>query len=477
MKTVRYYITAIIVLVSVSSCNDFIDIEPVDVLSAERVFETENDFFTALNGAYVNLQDEGYYGQSFMVIADASSDNGTIPADAETSRSPHYFTLDLSSLNSAGGFWDTAYENIAAINLLLEFLEGMSFEESVTNRITGEAKFLRALTYFDLVRLFSADYNSTADHSNLGVPVVLTSEITEPERNTIGEVYELVLQELGEAITLLQENDRPQPVDQVYIASVEAATALRARVYLYMDEYELARDDANAVINSGLYTLAPYLVADGLGGFDLTQIDSWADRNPTTEAIFELEIDQDDGIYPGQDGLTGYYQKDAGNAVFGPNLDIINLYASDDVRRNWYVQDNGVWHVDKYPGQGGLPLQFTVPVLRLTEMYLIKAETCARLNDDAGAQQAINLIRQRANQSDITSTGVQLLSDILEERRRELAFEGHRYYDLKRLEQDIIRNDCNLAANCVVTTGDRLFHYPIPQNELDGNPNIVQEGY
>ncbi|MBV6646238.1 MAG: RagB/SusD family nutrient uptake outer membrane protein [Cyclobacteriaceae bacterium] len=475
MKKLKYIILMALVF-PIVSCDDFLEITPRDVLGIDQVFETENDFFVALNGAYNNIQNERYYGGHFYIIADASSDNGIIPADAETSRVPQFYNMQFSAPVSAIGFWDEAYETLARVNNVLEFLEEKSFSQDVMDRIKGEAFFLRALIHFDLSRVFAQDYNFTTDHSNLGVPIVRKTEIAQPARNTIGEVYGFVLEELTEAITLLEDNDRPQALPVQFIASREAALGVRARVYLYMGEDALARDDANAVIASG-FDLTDYIVRDDAGAVDLSQIANWSSRAPTSESIFEVEVDERDDEYPGLDGLAGYYQKDAGSAVFGPNLDIINLYAADDVRRNWYQQDNGIWHVNKYPGQGGLPLQFTTPIVRLTEMYLIKAETCARLNDEDGARTAINLIRGRANQPDINSTGNQLLNDILEERRRELAFEGHRFFDLKRLQQDIVRNDCSLTVNCVVPYGDKLMAYPIPQEEIDGNSNIVQEGY
>ena len=476
IKKIKYTGLCLAMLVSVA-CEDFLNVQPRDVLGDDQVFETENDFFVALNGAYSNLQNERYYGGMFYIIADASSDNGTIPADAETVRSPHFYNFNLNPPNSALGFWDEAYETIARVNNVLEFVEEKPFPEAVVSRIKGEAHFIRALVHFDLSRVFAQDYNFTTDRSNLAVPIITKTEIAQPARNTIGELYDFVMAEIELAIEGLDGNERPQRLPRAFIASKEAALAFRSRVNLYMGRYQEALDDANEVINSGLFELAPYKVTGEDDELLLDQIDSWSDRESNSEAIFEVEVDELDDEFAGLDGLAGYYQKDAGNAVFGPSLDIINLYAADDIRRNWYIQDNQIWHVNKYPGQGGLPLQFTTPIFRLTELYLIKAETSARLSQEEEALEAINLIRERANQPALESSGLRLINDILEERRRELAFEGHRFYDLKRLQQDIVRVDCNLSANCEVPYGSFLMAYPIPQQEIDGNPNIVQEGY
>ena len=467
----------VVLSITAFACNDFLEVEPRDILGIDQVFRNENDFYVALNGAYNNMLTSGYYGGQFMTIADASSDNGMIPIDAETVRNPHFYNLLLNPINSTLLFWDTGYETIASANNVLAALDGIDMSESSRQRIRGEALFIRAMVHFDLSRVFGQDYNFTADHSNLSAIIVTATEIAEPPRNTVGEVYDFVMSDLNEAITLLTDNERPQNIDTRFIASSNAAIALRSRIYLYMGDFTAALVDANQIIDGGNYELAPYVINDLNGDPNLTQIDSWSSRTPTSESILEGEADELDGGYPGINGLAGLYQKAAGNAVFGPSLDIINLYAADDVRRNWYVQDAGVWHVNKYPGQGGLPLQFTAPMIRLTEMHLIAAECHARLGDEAAALTNINLIRSRANQADFTSSGNQLLEDILEERRRELAFEGHRFFDLKRTQQDIVRNDCSLSENCVVTYGDRLFAYPIPQEEIDGNNSIVQEGY
>ena len=472
-------ISGLLLLTLFSACDDFLEVEPRDILSVDFVFENENDFFIALNGAYSGMQSQDYYGGDFMVIADASSDNGIIPADAETSRSPHFYQLTLSPAVSSLGFWSTAYQVIFRVNKVLEELDALNASESTINRIRGEALFIRAIAHFDLTRVFSQDYNFTPDQSNLGVPYITATAPNLPARNTIGEVYGLVLEDLNQAITLLEDNDRLSNINSVLFASQEAALAIRARVNLYAGNFDAALDDANSVINGGQFTLVDYIVRDEFDVIDLSQINGWSDPSPTSETIFEFGVDSDDSSYPGIAGLAGYYQKGAGNAVFGPNLDIVNLYDANDVRSNWYIQDAGIWHVNKYPGEGGVPLHYTVPVVRLSEMYLIKAECELRSSapNEANARDAVNMIRSRANLADIASSGQDLLNDVLEERRRELAFEGHRYFDLKRLQQDIVRNDCSLSENCVVIYGDRLFAYPIPQQETDANPNIIQEGY
>jgi len=109
---------------------------------------------------------------------------------------------------------------------------------------------------------------------------------------------------------------------------------------------------------------------------------------------------------------------------------------------------------------------------------LIKAESHANLNESNEAKTAINKITERANATEITASGLQLMTDIIDERRKELAFEGHRFFDIKRLQLDIVRNDCSLSNNCTVAYGDDLYAYPIPEQEINVNPNMIQNsGY
>ena len=478
MQRILYKITTACLVIFLSACEDRLaDVLPKNEIATEEALVTINDHEIALNGVYTGLISSSYYGRNFVAIADHSSDNGFIPAGAGA-RLNDFYTLAINPANTALNTWAQMYDVIARANNVINSVRNLQDgTEERRNRVLGEALFLRALCHHDLSRLFAQDYFFTDDASHDGVPYIEISEVGEPARDPISVVYQKLIIDLDEAVTLLDNNSR-EGVDAPNFASVWAAKSLRARVKLYMSDYAGALADAEDVINNGPYTLTDYIVRDEEENIIPDQIDSWSDRNPTSESIFEMEVDQLDDLYPGLEGLSSIYIREEGYGDAGPNLDIINLYEAGDVRQNWYVNIDGIWFVSKYPGQGGNALFFTVPVLRLTEMILIQAEALADANQDQTARDAINLITARANAPAINSSGDQLVADILEERRRELAFEGHRYYDLKRLQQDIVRNDCNLIQNCVVPYGDRLFAYPIPIEEMAVNGNMRQNiGY
>ncbi len=472
-----YYILALL-FVGTTSCEDKLSqVLPKDELAASEALTTVNDHEIALIGTYTGLVSSSYYGRNFVAYADHSSDNGFIPAGAGA-RLNDFYTMAINPTNTALATWSQIYDVIARANNVITSVRNLQDgTPERRNRILGEALFLRALGHHDLSRLFAHDYGFTDDASHDGIPYMLESAVGEPARDPINVVYQNLIADLDEAVTLLEDNSRTG-ADAPNFASVWAAKALRARVKLYMSDFEGAQVDAEDVINNGPYTLTDYIVRDDEMNIQPDQIDSWSSREPTSESIFEVEVDQIDDLYPGRNGLSGIYVRAEGFGDAGPNLDIINLYDAADIRQNWYVNINGVWFVNKYPGQGGNVLFFTTPVLRLTEMILIQAETLARANENSAARDAINLITGRSNAPEISSSGAQLLTDILTERRKELAFEGHRYYDLKRLQQDIVRNDCNLIQNCVIPYGDKLFAYPIPIEERLANRNMRQNpGY
>lgn len=471
------YYLLILFLLGAASCEDRLEVFPKDELATSEALVNVNDHEIALIGVYTGLISSSYYGRNFMAYADHSSDNGFIPAGSGA-RLNDFYTMAINPANTALAAWSQMYDVIARANNVINSVR--SLEDGTPqrrNRLLGEALFIRALAHHDLSRLFAHDYNFTDDASHDGIPYMFVSDVGEPAREPISTVYQNLIADLDEAVTLLEGNSRTGD-DAPNFASVWAAKALRARVKLYMSDFEGARADAEDVINNGPYTLTDYIVRDDDMNVQPGVIDSWSSRDPTSESIFEIEVDQLDDLYPGQSGLSSLYIRDEGFGDAGPNLDIVNLYGATDVRQNWYINIDGIWFVNKYPGQGGNALFFTAPVLRLTEMILIQAETLARANQSGPARDAINSITGRANAPAINSSGTQLLADILTERRRELAFEGHRYYDLKRLQQDIVRNDCNLIQNCVIPYGDRLFAYPIPLEERAANRNMRQNpGY
>lgn len=467
MKSINKTILGIAFAAISFSCADQLELEPQQSVSTDAAFETYNDFENAVLGLYSGMQDNAWYGRNFPALMDASSDNGNIP-DGAGARLTIYYTLDLNPNSTTVATWTQLYNVIGRSNQIINRIDGVTGDQGDKDQLKAEALFVRALGHFDLMRVYAQDYNYTADHSHIGIPYITTNDIGTPSRETAGTVFTNIMDDLNNA-ELLANSETNTEADRV---SRMAIVALRARANLYMGDYAAALADADEVINMGGYTLANYILTDP------TQIDSWSSAVPTSEAIFEMELNSEDSEFAGLEGLSSIYNRVDGYGDLGPSQDIIELYEAGDVRNAWYINTGGVDFVNKYPGQSGDAREYTTPVLRLSEMILIKAEAHAQLGgQDAAAQTAINLITARANASAITSTGAALLQDILDERRRELAFEGHRYGDIKRLQMDMDRGTgCTLTnGNCNISYGDKLYAWPIPQEEVDANPNMTQD--
>jgi hypothetical protein len=248
----------------------------------------------------------------------------------------------------------------------------------------------------------------------------------------------------------------------------EAVQALLSRVYLYMEDFSNSVSMADAVINSGKFSLLS-------GDAYLNQFVSGG----SSEAIFEIHYGDTDNI--GSDALGGMYRS-SGYGDYLPSRDLLDLIPDGDLRLGMYIVDPDLLgpyashRVNKWPTTINTD---NVPVVRLSEMYLNRAEAKARMGQDAAAQADLNLIRQRALPSapDVTATGSALLDQILIERRIELANEGHAVHDVMRHKRDIIRDD-STGDTSQMTYPCNFCILPIPVDELDVNPNMTQNaGY
>jgi hypothetical protein len=479
------------------SCEDFLDVQPETLTIPEVALNTENDIVTALHGAYSYLNDDGF-GMMHNVIADASTDNGKVPSDVESAgtnddRIPHAYTLDLSRQLTAPDLWSEGYQLIAAVNNILTRLDEVEFDPTYEARVRAECLSLRALMHFSLTQVFAQDYNFTSNQDHLAVPYIKTTVPgSTPARNTMAEVYAELMADVNEALSLFQTGGdvlTAQGYRQggtIYFMNYYAALGLRARMHFYSANYSNALSDANEILN-GPYSLEPVYtrsprINDGEPG---DFVDQWYGLAPRleSEAIFQLDVDTDDGNFANR-SLIDIYTANNGNAAHAISQDLLDLYEDGDARLGWYLDEEATpaldMHVFKYPGGLGINADaHHFPVMRLTEFVLMVAEIEARNGNEDRARSLVLDITERAGASAITSSGSDLIEDIITERRKELAFEGHRLYDLKRLQRGFVRQDCNLSnGNCTVNYPSDLYAWPIPGIELDSNPEMVQNpGY
>ncbi len=471
MKKINIWCLVFVMSLTMLSCDDFLDRQPFASTTQDLIFTDVELTQNALNGAYDILGNTSrWYGRNYVIIGDLAADN-TLVRPVNSGRFLEDYQYSKNKDNTQAGFWLDAYSTIARSNNLINALEGGSLDgvsNAPIDQFVAEALFLRALGHFDLCRMFAQDYGFTADASHPGVPyVTVTETFGQPARNTVKEVYDNALADLTKALSLIDDNyytagERP------YRASTGAINALMARIYLYKGDWANAKSKAEEVINNGSYSLLTN------GGY----IAGWAAAE-NTESIFDVAILNTDFL--GTDALGSMYDFE-GYGDIAPTENLLETYELGDVRLGWFVVEpsNGEIYVNKYPGRGGTLGVDNTRILRLSDMYLISAEASARMGDIPAGNARLNDIRTRAGIPAISPVNaIDLLDEVAAERRREFAFEGHRWYDLRRNQKDIERGaGCTATGWCSIAYPNDQFAYPIPQTEMNANPNMVQNpGY
>lgn len=424
-------------------CEDKLEIEPAQSISGDQATTTESNIENILIGTYDESGQDAGHGGSLQVIADllGSDDQiswgGTFLAPSEIKN-----RNILPDNGFVSDFWDNAYETINQANLVIDNIEIVTSDPDKKNSIEGQARFLRALNYFDLVQHFSS--------GSMGVPLRTTgisdySVDLSIDRADASSVYDFLISDLETAISLL-------PDDNSFFADKFAAEALLARVHLYRGNYPEARDAANNVIENSGHALSS------------TFARAFNHDEDNEEDLFTFQVTSQTGT----NSLITYYASE-GNGGRGGDITVNDEYVAlfddaGDERASFFYEspENGGRLTSKYTNQFG-----NVPILRLAEMYLIRAEANLEAGTSVGNAPVddINLLRDRSGASSLASVTKE---DILLERQRELAFEGFFIYDVKRTMGSV--------AGIPYDSPDLVL--PIPQAEMDTNPRMEQNpGY
>lgn len=464
---------AILILVS---CEDFLLQEPVLQQTSELTLSSFDGLNNATVGAYTPLYGANWYGGYYVLSSDMRGGNGKLkPNDAGYQFDS--YTWNYTAENTEN-LWGSAYSTISRANNVINAIptyEGNESEKATLQKYKAECLFIRAIAHFDLVRLYAQPYSS--GKSGLGVPVVIETKIDEPARNTIEEVYSQVVSDLKEAESLFGDYKREGGADPKGFATKEAAQALLARVYLYMEDWQNAADYATKVIESGKYEM---WTADQYVTVSENEEGAWGRETEGSEVIFAVYGAQGNSGFPGQVGIPYMTNPEYHGDVCASN-DLLNLYEDGDVRRDLFYADTqgrpvyeGYFWTNKYPSKTGDGSTNNTPVLRLSEMYLIRAEAIYKGASIAGVSALSDFNMVRTNRGLPTRTSSIILSDISDERRRELCFEGHMLFDLARRKEALVRNDYVASSNQNIPFPDKKWAVPIPKSEMNANENMVQ---
>jgi len=437
----RYILAGFCVAFLSTSCEKQLELQPAQSIAASSALSNGENVKAALIGAYDALSDVDVWGGKAFRDAEILGNTDQELVFRGTFNGPsEMFSRQISAVNEdvLARWRDTYY----AINLTNNVLEGVGkiANETERKKTQGEALFIRAACYFELVRFFGKQYED-ATKSTPAVPLILKPTLESIEkkgRNSVEEVYNQVITDLTTAKSLL-------PIKNGFYANRYAATALLARVYLQKGDYKNAREAAHEVINDGGFTL--------LAGFE----GLFGGTSNTSEDIFAMQITAQDGI---NDMVTFFANTTKGGRGDLPvQAGHIRLYDATDVRGKFFYTASGRTWTNKWNNS----VAQNINVFRLAEMYLIRAEANFVEKTTVGATPLtdINRLRARAKATPLTDV---TLNDILMERRLELAFEGFRIHDVKRTKGSVGNlkyDDCKLL-------------FPVPQREINVNDLLTQ---
>jgi tetratricopeptide (TPR) repeat protein len=451
MKKFRsIYITALGTGLLLTACNKQLDLKPHQQIEQESAILTSKDVQITLTGAYNRLALSDSYGGGAFLEPDLLATQTLIDWSGTFADLTQMVIQKITNDNGfATNMWLASYQAINQTNNVLANLDKADAASKAS--FEAQARFIRGIVYFNLVEMYGRSYNDGNPATNLAVPIVLTptkvvDESSKVTRSTVEQVYQQAIDDLTSAKTL-------GGTSSIGLS----ATAMLARLYLQKGDYANALASANAVIASGKYSLVvPYV--DEFPYKDRAQVHV----DNTSEDIFAVQVTPQQGT----NGLNTYYASpsDGGRGDISLRDNFLAEFEADDQRAEIYAEDDdGVLRVGKFNNVYG-----NVRVIRLAELYLIRAEANFRLGSSVGAAPVtdVNRIRGRAGLDPLAAVA---LADILKERRLELAFEGGFFlHDAKRLKQDV---------GALPYNSPKLV-FPVPLREINANPALVQnEGY
>ncbi|MEQ9437666.1 MAG: RagB/SusD family nutrient uptake outer membrane protein [Cyclobacteriaceae bacterium] len=490
MNYIKYFLIFSLSLLLMACGEDFVTKEYQNGVVDENFFQTAKDAEQALTAVYDIVGQKGYYRDAIFPLGESSSDNIDEQTGDNGDFGFHYKAISDYRWVPDNPFftarWYDSYRGIFRANILLEKLPDIAMEEDIKQRYAAEAKFLRGLYYFTLIISYG------------DVPLV-TEVLTRDEYNNLTRVdqslvYAQVEQDLMEAVDALPVS--VGDASEVGRATKGSALGLLSRVYLYQKKWQESADASEEVVGLNKYNLVE----------DYGSMFSGRNEN-SEESLFEMQsVSRAPGFWNAESenlysvmwspmiGWANWYT---------PSVDVIQAFEEGDRRRkaslllvgaNDSIDLNGDGVLDPFPDPEvgsntvfftnsnvrkflpeGKPLNdvnnydINFPIIRYAEILLNYAEALNELNRSAEALGPLNEVRSRAELPAINTTDQGALREIIyHERRIELVFEGHRFFDLKRQER---------APEVLGPLGFQPGvneYFPIPQEELDLNPNLTQ---
>ena len=485
----KYNLIAIALLgFSFSSCSDFLEQNPQTDLSENDFYKTADDILSAVNGAYSSLQEGDIYG-NWYVFGEIPSDNTRNQLSGSVTTQNEFDQFYIDTQNSMiASFWKAAYKVINRTNTVLGRIDGIEINTELANRYKLECKFIRALMYFNLVRVYG------------DVPLVLKeisiSESYDILREPKENVYNQIIADLKEAQGLPVSYSTAEDGR----ATQGAAKALLANVYMTLHKYAEAETILAEIINSGRYSLLENTPGSlNIDGYK--NVFSPVNHN-SKEGIFEIQFLKG-GYGEGSNYANNFAPENSGTNVVAvggtggnniPEMDIYNAYEEGDLRRDFSMslgyydnRKNNEWVESRYvckfmdvPYQNN-DASNNYPVIRYADVILMYAEALNQNGKTAEACKYLNMTRRRGFGYQTTETSpvdlqttdkAQFALMVEQERRVELAFENHRWFDLIRTGRAV-----EVMKSKGFSLNETNLICPIPQKQIDVNPKLTQNDY
>ena len=482
-------------ILALASCEKKLDLYPYDSIELSQSFQTVKDATTWNNGLYSDLRGRVYGSYNISQDVQADQLNATLDFGNRNGNPHRWGSSFLADDGALSGSWAGYYGALRNVNMTIAGFEKIKAttpaDIATVTKCKGDAYLARAYYYSELILRFAKPYEPATASTDLGVPLVLEYDLNaRPARATVKQVYDQILSDIAKAKTNLAAT--PGAAGSIKF-NLDVAIALEARVRLYQQDWAGAMAAANTIITGNKYPLLKTVA-------DLNRM--WT-NDLATEVIYncavvkQTEQANTNSIYLGFNGATNKFVPD-----FIPTVDFVNSYAAADFRKQVYLKQvpviiQGVnfptmWVVNKFPGNPALftgtftNYQHAPKVFRSAEQYLIYAEAAAKLGgaNDALALTALNVLRTSRGLTALNGlTGAALMTEIRNERTRELAFEGFRLFDLKRWHLGFTRGTAqdlgaiNVGSNyntISIAVDAPQYVWGIPTYDININSNLVQ---
>jgi starch-binding outer membrane protein, SusD/RagB family len=456
MQTLKISFLVLGLALTVVACNKKLEVFPQNNITPEQI-QTEADVKAVLFGAYNFLQSPQAFGERWLLASDLLADEGHLNFVGTFQDHVDLTEKDQVSINTlATGMWANAYTIVNVANTVLDKTDVIA-DAGEKDIVEGEARCIRAIAYYYLINFYALPFSEGNANANWGVPLMLEPvygydpAIHKVARSTVEQVYAQIIADLTDAAAKL-----PEQSDDARL-NAGTAQAFLARVHMAMGNYAAAASAANAVISSGAFDL------------ETSYFDVFNNEANSDEYIFGIQQTSQSNSGTTNNGMATFYSArpvGRGDAQVPDSYYANNFEATDDRGVYWYTGVSITGANGTYTGKF-MDRYRVIPVVRLAEMYLTRGEANLRNGSSIGAAPLndINEVRTRSGASALGAVTAQIF---IEERFRELAFEGDRLWTLKRAKMNVD----GLAFD------HDLLVLPIPQREIDVNGNLEQnDGY